>query len=155
MSSFWEHRPFWLGGDFDLPSTYEEASYDLGWHMAAMATVHGLHARNMHSGFGALRFINVAGGELAGFYRPGQVVHTARATHVTGSAMTLTEAAWFHRWRVLRAAGSVARFVNPVLTAAWLGYELYHAPAVEMNVQQRTRFDKVQAQRAADRERYG
>jgi len=48
-----------------------------------------------------------------------------------------------------------ARFLGPVGTAVWLGYELYHAPAVDMNIQQRTRFDKVQAQRAADRERYG
>ena len=52
---------------------------------------------------------------------------------------------------ILRAA----RFLGPIGTAVWIGYELYQAPAVTMNVQQRTRFDKVQAQRAADRERYG
>ncbi len=125
--SFWDHRPFYLGGEFDIPSSSEELAYDFGWHAASAVSVHGLHAAGLHSGFGSLRFFNIAGGQALGLYRPGQVTHTARHTVIKGSAMSLSEAAWVHRWRMLRAAGSVARFVNPVATAAWIGYELYEA----------------------------
>ena len=127
QQSMWEHRPFWAAGDPDFyPTSIEEAAVDLWWHIGTAVGLHGAaFAVGAKESTSPLRAMNIIIGEAGGFYRPGQVVQTARATHVTGSAMTLTEAAWFHRWRVLRAAGSVVRFLNPVLTAAWIGMELY------------------------------
>jgi len=130
VHSTWEHRPFWMGGEMNfLPDSYEEASADLNWHIAIGATLHtlgySLGAREM---VGPWRATNILIGEMFGLYRPGQVVQTARGTHITGSAMSATQWAWFHRVKmmpVLRGLSATLRFVNPIFTLGWIGYELY------------------------------
>ena len=54
--TFWEHRPLWAGGEFSLfPTTYEEASVDLWWHIAAGGAYHGLGLAAGGSGMSPLR----------------------------------------------------------------------------------------------------
>ncbi len=169
IDSFWEGRPVWAGGSFHVPFGVEysqhgairgkplhvtvdaeELAVAMWWHIG---TATALHTAGHIAGGSAMRpgqFVNIMGGESLGLYRPGQVTHVGRHTMIKGSALSLTEAAWLHRWRLLRFAGSAARILNPIATAVWLGYELYHAPAVTKTNVQQAHFDKYQTVR--DRE---
>ena len=170
-----KHRPMMYGGKPAIPFGFgydpykhpiqgrrnvtvdtEAMSSEIWWHIFTAAGLHvAAKALGASHSAGPLQATNIVLGDALGLYRPGQVVHTAKGTAVRGSAMSMTEAAWFHRAKVGRTLFRLGRFMGPVGTALWIAYELHSAPPAIYTSQEVRRQQKMRAQRSSDRERYG
>ena len=126
MSSFWEHRPFWLGGEWDLPDTGEELNYDIWWHIAGASAMHAW----MH--FTRLGVpINLALGEI--FFPPKPFAYSRSLSHARGASPGFIQGAGQMAVRAAPAVGIGAAVVAASVAVIWL----VHTIQLHFNIQKK------------------